>query len=146
MLENPYQPPTIPPNEIQSGETGPRKRFRYRVIPATICFTFGVLGVAGWVFQAVLMAVLVLRAGPERFNINRIVIVLGGQLGCFSLFLVGGWLWLRGMWFRAVVVIVAAYGTGVAAFSGMQGGKVGDGRGYTDQFIKLAPPAEAPLR
>jgi hypothetical protein len=141
MLENPYRPPTIPPNEIQSGEAAPRKRFRSRVIPATLCFTFGGLGVAAWVFQAVVMAAFVARAGRDRFNIDVIVFVLGGQLGCFSLFLVAGWLWLRGRWLRALVVLLAAYGIGVAAFSGMQGGKAANGRAYTDQFVKPAPPA-----
>ncbi len=101
MLENPYEPPKTRLHETQAGEAAPPRRFRFRLIPATLCFVFGGLGVAAWVFQAVLIAALLMRAGLDRFNIGAIVIVLVAQLGCFSLIVFGGWFLLRGRWFRA---------------------------------------------
>jgi hypothetical protein len=143
MLENPYKPPAIPLNETQSVETAPRKHFRFRVIPATLCFTFGGVGVAAWVFQAVVIAAFMLRLGPARFNFGVMAIILAGQLICYSLSLVDGWLWLRGRWFRALAVLAAAYGIGVAVDLSTRAAYDGTGpaRGYMNRFIKPASPA-----
>ena len=145
MLENPYKPPSIPLHEAQPAAAAPRKRFRYRLIPATLCFTFGGLCVAGWVFQVVAIAALIVRVGPARFNFGAMAIVLVGQLICFSLFLLDGWFWLKGRWYRAVAVSVAAYGIGVTADWGTRAAYDGTGPGgsFLNRFIKPAPAKAA---
>jgi hypothetical protein len=142
MLENPYKPPTFPLHATESGEVGPRKRFRFRLIPATICFVFGGIGVAGTAFQAALIAALIARDGPDRFNLSAIVVINGGQFACYVLFVLAGWLWIRGRWFRALAVMAVAYGIGVAVFSGGQAGEDDpQNRAYFRRFLKPVAPA-----
>ena len=145
MHENPYRPPDTEFAAEQAGAAAPRKRFRFRVIPATLCFVYGGVGFLVLVMLAVVMTALVVRAGAERFNFLPMSIAFAGLLACFSLVFGAGWLWLRGKWFREAAVI-AGFGIGMAVQWAMQSwnGRIGRSRGFYDVFLKPKSAGGAP--
>jgi hypothetical protein len=146
MLENPYRPPETEFAAEQAGAAAPRKRFRFRVVPATLCFVYGGVGFLALVMLAVVMTAQVVRAGSERFNFLPMSIAFAGLLACFSLVFGAGWLWLRGKWFRAMAAVIAGFGIGMAVQWAMQSsnGRIGRSRGFYDVFLKPKPAGGAP--
>lgn len=146
MIENPYRPPDTEFAAEQSGAATPRKPFRLRVIPATLCFVYGGVGFLALVMLAVVMTALVVRAGAERFNFLSMSIAFAGLLACFSLVFGAGWLWLRGKWFRALAAVITGFGIGMAVQWAMQSsnGRIGRARGFYDVFLKPKTPNGTP--
>ena len=83
--ENPYQPPLASLAEPVSPPDRPQRRFRFRVIPATLCFLYGGLLVAAiFVVQLGLIAGLALGSSdfPESILASSLLIMVG--LAAFS--------------------------------------------------------------
>jgi hypothetical protein len=113
MPENPYQPPSAPLTEEQATPVGLRKRFRLRLIPATLCFVFGGSSAFAFVLLVGLVVFLITRVGVSRIDFGVVMLVLI-EVGLFAaLLLFSGGLWLRGRWRSALLSIVLAF---VAAF------------------------------
>jgi hypothetical protein len=148
MTENPYQPPKVELIDDQPSGASLLKRFRYRFIPATLCFVYGGLGLIACVILAVTVIPVIVRVGPERFNLVRMVLASAVLCGVFGLVIGSGWLWLRGKWLGAVSALVVAFLVGVAMRSvieSLNGGK-GKGRDFYKAFIKPDPRSAARYR
>ncbi len=123
MHENPYQPPEAPLNESLAGATPPRKRFRFRIIPATLCFFYGGSFVIVVVVQIGLIIWLAAQFGISRINFGTLAIIMGGLVLYTAAILFSGWFWLKGKWRWAVSSIVLAVGAGVVVQVTMGRGK-----------------------
>jgi len=112
MRENPYQPPAAPLTETDSPADRPRRRFRFRVIPATLCFVYGGSMSFAFVAQVGLIAWLAARVGLARINLGLVLLILAELSSLGALLLSAGWLCLRGKWLWAVTSIALAFGVG----------------------------------
>jgi hypothetical protein len=147
MLENPYQPPNVELQEEEAFAARPRKRFRFRFIPATLCFVYGGAGVIGCLILAVALIAALVRVGPEHFNVVRMTLAYTALCCFFGLVLGSGWLWLKGRWLGAVATLVAAIAIGLAmqaVMNRLNNGRRGS-REFYDAFVKPNPPSETPL-
>ncbi len=112
MDENPYQPPAARLTETASSPNRPRARFRFRLIPATLCFVFGGSIAFGLVAQVGLIAWLAARVGFSRINLGLVLLILVELSAYSALLLYAGWLCLRGKWLGAVTSIALAFAVG----------------------------------
>jgi hypothetical protein len=141
MLENPYQPPKIDVVDEHPSGARPRKRLRIRLIPATLCFVYGGIGLAGCAFLAVTAITVIARVGPERFHLVRMFVAFAVLCGVFGLVVGSGWLWLRGKWLGAAAALVMAFLVGLAertVIESLNGGK-SNTRDFYRVFIKPDP-------
>jgi len=126
MYENPYQPPAAPLTESPAGASPPPKRFRFRIIPATLCFFFGGSFVIAGVVQTGLVVWLAAEFGISRINFGTLAPMMGEWVLFTASILLSGWFWLKGNWRWAVASIVLAVGAGLALQVTMGRGKPGD--------------------
>ncbi len=146
MTENPYQPPKVEVLHEQAGAVRPRRRFRFRFIPATLCFVYGGCGTVGCLILAVTLIAFVVRVGPERFNLVRMTLAYAALCGLFGLVLGSGLLWLRGKWIGAVATLVA----GITIAMIMQAVMISSNEGrrgsreFYDAFVRPIPSSETP--
>jgi hypothetical protein len=106
VSENPYKPPSAPLTQTEPPSSA--KWFRWRYIPAAICFFYGGLGVLAVLLLLVVSVMLIARLGTSRIRFDAMVLsIMMSGIG-FGMFLVAGRSWLRGKWVRALVLTVAA--------------------------------------
>jgi len=127
MDENPYQPPLAPLTQNAPPPDQPRRRFRFRVIPATLCFIYGGLLAFAFVVQIGLIAWLAARVGPSRVDFGIVLLIMAGLSAFSAIFLFAGWLFLRGKWLWAVTSIALAFGAGFGLDRLIRHGERGDG-------------------
>jgi hypothetical protein len=114
MHDNPYQAPAAPLTRPQPADGRRRKRFRFRYIPATLCFFYGGIGLAALLFVNVVVAAFVARSGSVSVNFGPLVLVEAGMTAYFAMWIFAGRLWLRGRWLYAVVTVLIIFGVGYA--------------------------------
>jgi hypothetical protein len=98
---NPYQSPQEPSPAVPA--TPPR--FRWRIIPATLCLIFGPLGFVVAVVMAIDTTIQISRHSGEidiaPLYSNRIMALAG--ILAYAALTFAGIFWLRGKWILAVV-------------------------------------------
>ncbi len=113
MHENPYQPPAAPLTETAPPPASPRRRFRFRVVPATLCFVYGGFLAFAFLVHIALIAWLAARVGFGRINVGTLLLTMAGLSTFSALLLYAGWLFLRGKWLLAVASVTLAVGVGL---------------------------------
>jgi hypothetical protein len=120
MQDNPYQSPTAPITQSQPADGTRRRRFRFRYIPATLCFFYGGIGVLALLFLNVVIAAFVGRSGSVGVNFGPLALIDAGLTSYFAIWIFAGRLWLKGRWLYAVVTVVIILGIGFAVDRGMK--------------------------
>jgi hypothetical protein len=112
--ENPYQPPDAPLATPEAARGARRSWFRFRYIPATLCFFYGGIGVAALLFMIAMFVLLALDAGASRINLGATALVVTAGLFYFTMWLWTGWLWVKGRWLYATLLVLTLLGVGLA--------------------------------
>ena len=104
--DNPYQAPQTSPVETAPL---PTKRFRFRVIPATLMFLYGFSGAVGGLMMLGFRVWLAVTDRTEILRDERtlytwmMVAILGLSIGGF----IAGIYWMRGRWKAAIIATIA---------------------------------------
>ena len=122
---NPYQPPTAPLTKPQIADGPRRKRFRFRLVPATFCFIYGGVGLLSLLFLNVMIGVEIARSGADRVNFGPLVLIEAAAAAYCAVWLWAGRLWLQGKWLYAVITVLSIFLGGVAVDRAMKAGPHG---------------------
>jgi hypothetical protein len=114
MQDNPYQPPVAPLIKPQPADGTRRKRFRFRYVPATLCFFYGGIGLVALVFLNVVILAFVKRTGSASVNFGPLLLIEAAMTAYFATWIFSGRLWLQGRWLYAVTTVVMILGVGLA--------------------------------
>jgi hypothetical protein len=122
----PYQTPSAPLTEAAAPSGLPPGRFRFRVVPATLCFLHGGSLAIAFVIQIGLPAWVAAQVGSSRLDFEALSFIVTGPGAFSALILFAGWLFLRGRWLEAVALVAWAFGVGFAVDRSIGRGNSGD--------------------
>lgn len=101
---NPYDAPHEASQPQQQPENRPTpRRFRWRIIPAVLSWSFGGIALVGFAVTLVL-----LERDAQR-DFHRDLAMFGSMVCLAVLYIFAGFQWLKGSWLTALFCNVAGY-------------------------------------